>query len=822
MLLLPGYLTINFIALWLINATSNPMKKNPVQIKVGFLMIMAVIILSATGYLSYRNISSIVASIHVDVTPDLRVLSIREISMDLDKAENSIRLYTVTTDSSDLRPYLKVIWKINDKILKLRNDCANDSLLLKQTDTIGRLIRQNILIWDELLNLTNSDKLSQDLKHLSDSLNKASANALKPEKGIFNKAPERKYKSPINEVELISNLNKIEQQDRITKEKMMTREAQLAITGSQIKARFYDLMSKMESEVSERLNVKAFEANLLAEKTYRWITLFSLSGTLLAIMVMFVIVRYARRSHAYQLALEKSKDEAEKLARTKEMFMANMSHEIRTPVTAISGFTEQLLYEKLDDHTSHILKIIKSSSDHLVNLINDILDFSKLQNDKLVLEKVHFSITRILEDVSSLFEKQALKNNTSLSYSVSPDMPPALLGDPYRLKQIVINLVSNAVKFTTGGKVHFSVKGIKKQSEEIELILEVVDTGIGIDEGKLEFIFEDFTQAEMSTTRKYGGTGLGLSIVKKLVELHNGTIDCRSKKNVGTHITCHIPYKTGDENQVKGEVLPPLDVPDEIRDLRILIVDDEEYNRLLFKTILKRWNISYEEASNGGNAIDMIKNNHFDLVFMDARMPGIDGLGATRIMREELNISSSDTQVICISAAALNDDWEIYEKAGMDAYLEKPFTEEMLMTTMLKVIQEISVRSANETSPENKEIGEVNQKINLKNLYHLSGGDIQFTRQMLITFIETTTRGLQEMKEALNTGQWNSIAELGHKLLPPCRHIGASDMCSNLKQIEDSARNNGEKEIIEPLVQECFKEFETIRDILNAEIAKIS
>jgi CheY-like chemotaxis protein len=401
-------------------------------------------------------------------------------------------------------------------------------------------------------------------------------------------------------------------------------------------------------------------------------------------------------------------------------------------------------------------------------------------------------------------------------------MPHTLLGDPYRLKQILINLVSNAVKFTTGGKVHFSVKGIKKESEKIELVLEVVDTGIGIDESKLEFIFEDFTQAEMSTTRKYGGTGLGLSIVKKLVELQDGTIDCSSRKNVGTHITCHIPYLTGDDNQIKSDAVPPLYVPDEIKDLKILIVDDEEYNRLLFKTILKRWNILHEEAVNGADAIDKVKNNHFDLVFMDARMPGIDGLEATRILREEMNISTAQMQVICISAASLNDDWHRYEEAGMNAFLEKPFTEEMLMTTILAVTQEAAKNVPDNAGEKTNEGEIIKGKLNLQNLIHISGGDIQFTKQMLVTFLETTTRGLQEMNEALASGQGNTIADLAHKMLPPCRHLGASDMCTHLRNIEDSARNNGEIATIEPLVSECFREFETIRDFLNSEIAKIS
>ncbi len=451
--------------------------------------------------------------------------------------------------------------------------------------------------------------------------------------------------------------------------------------------------------------------------------MFSVSGTLLAILVMFIIVRYVRKTHLYQIALQSSKDEAEKLARTKELFMANMSHEIRTPVTAISGFTEQLLHEPLDENTTRTVKIIKSSSDHLANIINDILDFSKLQNGKLALEKVHFAIVEILEDVCTLFEKQSLRNNTRLSYSISPDTPHVLLGDPYRLKQILINLVSNAVKFTRNGKVHFSVNSVRKESERIELILEVIDTGIGIEESKINFIFEDFTQEEMSTTRKYGGTGLGLSIVKKLIELHNGTIDCVSRKNHGTKITCHIPYLSGDEKLIRKDAEVPLMIPEEIRNLKVLIVDDEEYNRLLFKTILERWKVRYHEASNGMEALEMLKSDHYDLLFMDARMPGIDGLKATQFIRNEMNIPESEMPVICISAAAVNEDWQKYRNAGMNAILPKPFTEEMLLTSILSVIKDYKSPPAVEMVKEGNAGRDGHDKINLQNLYHISGGD---------------------------------------------------------------------------------------------------
>jgi len=785
-------------------------------------MILAVILLSATGYLSYRNLSSIVTSIQVDLKPDLRLLSIREISMDLEKAQNSIRIYSSTHDTLDLQPYYTIISNIDGKVSRLRSECLNDPVVLQQTDTISKLIEENIIIWNQLLYLHNNHTVVEYLKQLSVRLDSSSVEARKNEKNILKRVFNRSNKNRLNEKEIISDLKEIQQQDSITKERLTRRESKLAITSSEIKEQFYDLITKIENEISGLINAKASSANKLAAKTYIWLAMFSVSGTLLAILVMFIIIRYVRKTHVYQIALQNSKVEAEKLARTKELFMANMSHEIRTPVTAISGFTEQLLHEPMDENTTRILKIIKSSSDHLANIINDILDFSKLQNGKLSLEKVHFSIEQILEDVYVLFERQALRNNTRLSYSLSPDTPPVLLGDPYRLKQIMINLVSNSVKFTKNGKVHFSVNCFKKKSAEIELVMEFTDTGIGIDESKLNFIFEDFTQEEMSTTRKYGGTGLGLSIVKKLIELHNGSIECVSRKNQGTKITCKIPYLTGDEKQVKRDVEQPLYIPEEIRNLKILIVDDEEYNRLLFKTILNRWKVNYREAANGMEALEMLKTDRFDLLFMDARMPGIDGLKTTQFIRDEMKIKESEMPVICISAVSVSEDWQKYQKAGMNAFLPKPFTEEMLLTTILSVIKDYAPVTGPDIVRKEKIKSAGTEKINLDNLYHISGGDEQFVKQMLISFIDTTKNGLTDMQKAVRSGKWESVADLAHKMLPPCRHINASDLSNLLKKIEESIQNKPDPVAVETLTKESCIEFEAVSEILKEQIAKIN
>jgi signal transduction histidine kinase/CheY-like chemotaxis protein/HPt (histidine-containing phosphotransfer) domain-containing protein len=796
-------------------------KKISIQIKIGFLMILAVILLSAAGYLSYRNISSIVSSINIDEKPERRLLSIRDISMDLEKAQNCIRIYSVTKDPVDIKPYYRIISNIDEKVSRLRSECMNDSLLLNQTDAISKLIEENIVIWNKLLNLNYDQKVVEYMKQLSDSLIADSEDARKADKNILNRVFDRNNKSRIDEMELLVDLQEIEQQDRIAKENLKKRESQLARTGSEIKKQFYDLMTKIEDETSGFIKTKASEADQLARKTYLWLAMFSVSGTLLAILVMFIIVRYVRKTHAYQIALKNSKDETEKLARTKEMFVANMSHEIRTPVTAISGFTEQLLHDRFDENTTRTLKIIKSSSDHLAKIINDILDFSKLQNDKLILEKVHFSIGQILDDLYLLFEKQALRNNNLLSYSLSPETPQVLLGDPYRLKQIIINLISNAIKFTSNGKIHFSVKGIAKPSGEVELVIEVVDTGIGIDESKIKLIFEDFTQEEMSTTRKFGGTGLGLSIVKKLVELQKGSIDCISRKNQGTSITCRIPFLPGDAKEINVEILRPIYIPEKIRNLKILVVDDEEYNRLLFKTIFNRWNIKFREAESGTDALEILKTDHFDLLFMDIRMPGIDGLKATQIIRGELDITESAMPVICISAVSVNEDWQTYREAGMNAFLPKPFTEELLLTTIISVIDDYPMVKELGKEIEEKNGSAVTTKISLQNLYHLSGEDEQFVRQMLVSYSDSSEKGLKDMKEALISGQLGKVSELAHKLLPPSRHIGASDMCNLLKNIEEGIKNKVEIKLIETLITELIGEFKIISRLIKDHIARI-
>lgn len=783
-------------------------------------MVLGVLLLSAAGYLSYLNLSSIVSSIRVDERPDKKLLIIRDISMDLEKAENSFRLYTITGNIRDIQPYYNIIASIDEKVNSLRAECINNPALLAHTDNIIRLIEENIVIWNELLILNRHYNVVEYLKLLSEKIIDASAADQAAERGILGRVFSRSSKNLMDEQAILSDLDSLAQQDQKIKELLKKTESQLAATGNEIREQFYVLISKMESEIIGIIEDKAREAGILAGKTYRWLAVFTVMGTLLAIVVVFIIVRYTRKTGAYQAALEKSKSEAENLARTKEMFIANMSHEIRTPVTAISGFAEQLLREQHDENITGHIEIIKSSADHLSKIINDILDLSKLQEGKIDLEKVHFSISQTLAQVYSLFELPARQNNTILSYSLDPDTPPALLGDPYRLKQIMINLVSNSVKFTRGGTVRFAARAVRKQGNEIDLVMDFIDTGIGIDENKLEYIFEDFTQEEMSTARKYGGTGLGLSIVRKLMELHKGAIECKSKKNEGTRITCVIPFLTGEESKIRKEAERDLFIPGRIKKLKVLIVDDEKYNRLLLKTILKRWEAESDEAVNGAEALEKIRNNRYNLLLMDIRMPGMDGVKVTEYIRQVLGVKESEMPVICISATPVNENWSSYKLAGMNAFLPKPFTEEILLNLILSVIPDSPHESPGESDRGDKTGS--GDKISLDNLYHIAGGDRQFVRQMLVTFIDTTETGLKEIQNAFVSGQWEKVSELSHKLLPPCRHIRATELSTLLSRIEKSVPDKNEAEKVEDLIKEALRVFKKVSEQLDGHIAEIS
>ncbi|NSW45706.1 MAG: response regulator [Bacteroidales bacterium] len=379
--------------------------------------------------------------------------------------------------------------------------------------------------------------------------------------------------------------------------------------------------------------------------------------------------------------LIKAKDEAIKLANTKQQFLANMSHEIRTPMNAIIGMINMLQNTKLSDEQKEYLNHIHLSSNNLLVIINDILDISKIESGKIIFEKHRFNLNDTLDNIQKMFEPKILEKGLTFNIKKDPQLPVFWLGDQVRLNQILINLVGNAVKFTLQGSIELHVELKQQVNDNIfELLFKVSDTGIGIPADRKESIFDSFTQASNDTTRKFGGTGLGLTIAKQLVELQNGKIWFDSEVNQGTCFYFYIPLEktnppTLTEIQAKAEysLIKNIDISI-FQNAIILVAEDNQLNQFLIKTLLIKQNFkNILIANNGKEAIELLQNHNVNLILMDLHMPEMDGYETTHFIRNNFTNDKQKIPIIALTAAVIQGEKEKCLAIGMNDYISKPF-----------------------------------------------------------------------------------------------------------------------------------------------------
>ena len=386
-----------------------------------------------------------------------------------------------------------------------------------------------------------------------------------------------------------------------------------------------------------------------------------------------------------QRDLKKAKEKAEESTRSKDHFLASMSHEIRTPMTGIIGFIEQLAKNEKDPKRFHQLEIIKNSGATLLDIINDILDFSKIENSKLELELAPFDINDVFKNSLDIFKSLASSKNITIQKIIDEDLPDCIQGDQTRLKQVVFNLMSNAIKFThEGGKISFH---LHYKKEKNSIYIAVADSGVGIAQENLEKIFHAFSQEDSSTTRKYGGTGLGLSIASRLVELMGSQLQVQSKVGVGSKFYFELPVKicklSSDQSDEDQET------PTIVFNGHILIVEDNKTNQMLMGVVLDELGLSYDVANDGAEAILEFKSKKYDAILMDENMPNMNGIEATKRIREiEQESLLKPTPIIAVTANALTGDKEKFINAGMDDYIPKPYTEEQVAEALKNFLQE--------------------------------------------------------------------------------------------------------------------------------------
>lgn len=471
---------------------------------------------------------------------------------------------------------------------------------------------------------------------------------------------------------------------------------------------------------------------------------------------------------------ERKKD-AEELLRAqkaKEQFLANISHEIRTPINGIAGMAALLSKNPTPQEEITYLNAIKSAADNLKVIINDILDLASIESGKLRFEQIGFSLKEILNSLMDTFSVQAKEKGIDLQLEFSSDIPEVLIGDPVRLNQILINLISNATKFTHQGYILVKCSLAKGGKRKANIQFEVIDTGIGIPEDKLSTIFESFSQADASVTRKYGGTGLGLTIVKQLVELQHGKISVVSKEDEGSAFTVTIPYATGSWDDITHDPLSARQSEtyrSSFQNLNVLLVEDNDINRLYAGSILKGWNCTVEMAENGYVALEKIKNQLFDIILMDVQMPVMDGFEATKAIRQS-DPPKNQVPIIALTANATRTDIERCLTAGMSDCIPKPFTPEDLFRIFIKYY--------------NPEVPKVEparvESLDLTYLKQVSNNNEDFIREMIVTFLDSMPKSVEEIDSHTTNKDWEALARAVHKIKPSLAMMG-------LKQTKDLA-----------------------------------
>jgi PAS domain S-box-containing protein len=478
-------------------------------------------------------------------------------------------------------------------------------------------------------------------------------------------------------------------------------------------------------------------------------------------------------------------EELVRLQKAKEQFLANISHEIRTPINGIAGMASLLSQSPTVEERETYLNAIKHSAENLKVIINDILDLAAIESGKLRFEKIAFNLKDLLPSLISTFAYQAKEKKLNLDYTIDEKLNRILLGDPVRLNQIIINLMGNAVKFTHTGSIHVVCDVERLQKDVCWVRIEVSDTGVGIPDEKLNTIFESFSQADASVTRKYGGSGLGLTIVKQLVELQNGKITVRSTEHVGSTFIVLIPYtigKTGTIPKTTQKITKSID-DNIVKQLHVLLVEDNDINRLYAKSILKNWHCFADIAENGLVAIEKVKNNFYDIILMDVQMPVMDGYEATKAIRM-MDAPVKDVPIVALTANATKKDVEMCLAAGMNDYLPKPFTPDDLQR---KIFEDLKIRPAKVKSGKLGDAGK-EMAFDFTYLRNVSGNNEEFIREMIQTFVQTIPPILSQMQTSVTEKDWELLSKLAHQIKPSLALMGMNDLRADLVYIEQNGK----------------------------------
>jgi signal transduction histidine kinase/response regulator of citrate/malate metabolism len=534
------------------------------------------------------------------------------------------------------------------------------------------------------------------------------------------------------------------------------------------------------------LDGKISEGEVRIKKHIYYISATPVHGIDMEVVGGALILQDVTKEKEIEKKLIKAKQMAEEADKAKSVFLASMSHEIRTPLNAIIGFTGLLNKTEMSPKQKKYSHLIQQSSEHLLSLVNDVLFLFKLEMGRVYIEEVPFNAHDLVRNVHDSMLYRANENQLKLKYSIQKSVPEILIGDPFRIKQILMNLTGNAIKFTDEGKVLIRVSCVRTTTKKVFLQFEVEDTGIGISEDDLNLIFDEFTQSQMVSDKKRKGAGLGLTIVRKLVDLLNGRLNVESTPGIGSKFSVIIPFgKTDSVIPVQDEKDYGVDF-DLLKGKRILYADDDEHNILLGESILNDWDVSFELAYDGNEALELLRKEKFDIILLDIQMPGFSGVEVLEQVKKDAKNPNYKTKMLAVTANIMEKDIQKYMNSGFDGYILKPFREEELYNKICNLLNlEHSItKKESGTSANNNEMLSTDG-FDTSMLMQTAGGDLVFFNQMIDTFIAGAKDASATFKASVKKENWKEIGKKAHKTIPSFRYFGLVQLVNNLVKLEE-------------------------------------
>ncbi|MCE3295515.1 MAG: multi-sensor hybrid histidine kinase [Crocinitomicaceae bacterium] len=744
-----------------------------------------------TGVYVNRKISTTIEKVNVQAAPDNRLLLMKSLTGTLTEAENNLYSFNLTKDKTYLDDFYKTIRNSEKKLTRLKNMSADDPVFKSQVDTFEFFVFEKFKILDSLMLTQNQYRVTDALNVVQEKIDEVSAleraqNEPKA-KGLSifkRKKNEANLKITYFKKEL-EEIRKMESYKEITNNSI---ELGLIQYDRFIMKKIAQMLDRLEKRERMAIARKSEAAGQAAKDAKKITIIFSVFCSLLLLLIFYTIIRYIRKNNEYKKILKKAKQESDELAEAKVRFLSNMSHELRTPLNSIIGFTDLLTNPEsklTNEQRREKLGIIQKSAQLLLKLLNNILDHTKLQANKIEFEKEDFDIILAVREVFQILEESARVKNNQLILHVSTESLH-VKGDSFKLKQILLNLVGNAIKFTENGTIEINLKFESNEAGRYLVHMSVNDTGIGIASDRLEHIFNEFEQESMHTSKEYGGTGLGLNITKTLIELQGGSIRVNSKKGQGTTFFFSIPYEHGKVAQAPVETPVPaaIDITQLVKGRKIMVVDDEPFNRKLLSSLLNPYDVELYEASNGEEAFELARNIQFDLILMDIRMPKMNGIDATKQIKA---LQPIPVPIVALSAGSLEDDKNT--AFIFDAVLPKPFKNDHLLAVISKLLDKnTSTLDLNLVLAEDDD-DENDKHYDLANLRVMAQGSQEFFDEMLELFIRTSKEGISQMQGYLDEKDFYAMSQIAHRIAAPCKHLEANKMYALIKLIENYKKN---------------------------------